>query len=374
MAKRGENIRKRKDGRWEARHKIGRKGDGSIQYHSVYGKTYREVKQKLETEIQNHHIPKQSKRGTETFEHLTLNWWEASAAGLKGSTKLKYRYLIEKHILPELGGYALHELSKDILTNYIERKTNLGRLDGTGALSPSYVKTMFYIIKSVLEYGCEHQLPVHISCSDYRFSGMKNKKRPVKYLSLKDLKELEANVCVEMAPVDLGILLSLNTGMRIGEICALKWEDIDLENRIIHVRHTLSRVCEENSLKSRLIRSTPKTESSRRDIPVSLFLYEKLLAVKEDSHSEYVTSEKEDCFLNPRTLEYHLTKKLSDLNLQHVNFHALRHTFASRCIEAGVDPKTLSELLGHSNVSTTLQIYTHISLEQKRMQLEKIYL
>lgn len=157
-------------------------------------------------------------------------------------------------------------------------------------------------------------------------------------------------------------------------MCALTWNDIDLNDNIIHIRHTISRVRNQDTdstASTVLIVETPKTEASLRDIPISSMLLPYLMEMKRNAGNCYVLSD--DCtFLSPRTLEYRFHKLADDCGLKKVNFHALRHTFATRCIEAGVDVKSLSEILGHANVGITLNTYVHSSMEMKRQQIEKL--
>ena len=172
---------------------------------------------------------------------------------------------------------------------------------------------------------------------------------------------------------DLGIMLALYTGMRLGEICALKWEDIDLEHKIIHVRHTISRIKNQDpsvDAKTVLILDTPKTKTSRRDIPISSKLF-RFLDMAHRNECNYVISGDTN-FMSPRTFEYRFQKKLDCCGVPRINFHGLRHTFATRCIERGVDIKSLSEILGHANVGITLNTYVHSSMDQKRKQIEKL--
>lgn len=162
--------------------------------------------------------------------------------------------------------------------------------------------------------------------------------------------------------------------MRIGEVCALTWNDIDFSTCTIYVRHTVSRVKTDNiHTKTELILDEPKTTSSKRIVPISSKLFPILFEYKKISHSLFVISNK-DSFISPRTFEDRFHKVMKKNNIEHFNYHALRHTFATRCIEAGVDVKTLSEILGHSNVSITLNTYVHSSLEMKKNQLEKLTL
>lgn len=166
----------------------------------------------------------------------------------------------------------------------------------------------------------------------------------------------------------------VHMGLRIGEVCALTWDDVDFENEIIHIRSTVARikntqkVCE---YKTHLIIDKPKTKSSLRDIPIPSSLLPLLLKMRKKACSRYVISDKET-FTSPRTFEYRYHELLDICDIESINYHALLHTFATRCVEVGVDVKTLSEILGHADVSITLNTYVHPSIELKRKQMEKL--
>lgn len=171
----------------------------------------------------------------------------------------------------------------------------------------------------------------------------------------------------------LGMLISLHTGLRIGEVCALKWSDVDIERKILTVRQTVARVKanSNDNCKSKLILDAPKTKNSLREIPINSFLLPLLVKKKSESVSDFVISEQKT-FVSPRTFEYRYHKTLERFDIEQVNYHSLRHTFATRCIERGVDCKSLSEILGHANVNITLNTYVHSSMELKRIQIEKL--
>ena len=170
-----------------------------------------------------------------------------------------------------------------------------------------------------------------------------------------------------------GIYIALYAGLRIGELCALSWDDVDLESQIIHIRHTVTRICQKNrdAEKSSLIIDVPKTKASIRDIPIAQILLPILSYMKTQSTSKYVVSLHAD-FTSPRTFDYRYKKVFHELGIPEINFHALRHTFATRCIEVGVDVKSLSQMLGHSNVSITLNTYVHPSMDAMRNQMQKL--
>ena len=370
MARKGENIRKRKDGRWEGRYRSGIKDDGTVKYTSVYGKSYTEVKNKL-IEL---------KRGIFCYDNnlyvekrfadvLTL-WLRANQLKVKGATQAKYSYMIEKHITPILGNRKVSALTVPIINDFLLDKMNNGRLDGRGGLSQSYVKTMAIIIESAMNFAVAEGY-----CQPLRNQIIKPSlvKKEMQILSVSAQQHFESLAATDINETITGIFIALYTGLRIGEVCALSWEDIDLENQIIHVRHTLSRIQISNGTcyETVLILDAPKTRASVRDIPISPLLLPILTYMKSRAVSKFVISTQQN-FTSTRTFDYRYKKVLRDFDLPEINFHSLRHTFATRCVEVGVDVKSLSQMLGHSNVATTLNTYVHPSMDTMRVQIEKL--
>ncbi len=366
MAKHGERIRKRKDGRWEGRYKTGNKENGSTVYTSVYGKTYSEVKQKLrEAEHGNNKFS--SKK---TFGFIVERWLIINRNRLKRSTLHKYEYLIDSHIMPFLKDKNVNDIDTVYLNKFVDEKLKNGRLNGGGELSKSYVRSIILIINSVMTYAVQEGWRSPLRTPIYKPSA---DNKELKILDVSKQIELEQKLKNRCDLTSLGILITLHTGLRIGEVCALKWDNIDFKNRIIHIRSTVSRAKKEDSENgSTLIIDTPKTKTSIRDIPFSYDLYDTLLNARSFSKSAYVISDKES-FVSPRTFEYRYHGIMKKLKMPDINYHALRHSFATHCVERGVDIKSLSEILGHSNVSITLNTYVHSSMELKRAQLEKIF-
>lgn len=369
MAKRGDNIRKRKDGRWEGRYKKGRAADGSIIYGSVYGKTYKEVKEKMASII-SHPLQLATPKGQgKTFCEVLNLWMDNNRARLKGGTINKYQNLIDTHIMPELGLTKVNELSATRINTFLDEKISRGRVDGSGGLSASYVRSIMLVINAAIKYAVSEQL-----CSPLKTPICKPSvdKTELSILSSEEQKKLETSLLNNFDLTGAGIYISLHTGLRIGEVCSLAWNDIDMNKRVIHVRHTVARIRSGNSGGSTiLIIDTPKTKASKRDIPISSTLLPILLKLKTLSSKGFLLTGTSE-FIKPRTFEYRYHKILDDCGIASVNYHALRHTFATRCVEAGVDIKSLREILGHGNVSVTLNTYVHSSLEMKRNQLEKL--
>ena len=370
MPKKGENIRKRADGRWEGRYKVDTLTDAKTKYHSVYGKTYKEVKDKIRLITSQPALLNEKKQQQPILiKEIITQWLNSSKSIHKGATEVRYEYLIEKHIIPELGDVPLSSVTSSMLTSFMNRKLEQGSLNGKEALSPAYVRSIMSVTLSILQFAVNEGLcqPLNINLQKPSID-----KRELEVLSVFDQNRLESALLNNINETKLGILISLNTGLRIGEVCALSWNDIDFENQIFHIRSTVARVKSTDSgVNSKLIIDRPKTKSSLRDIPIPSKLLTILISMKKQSKGKYVVSA-ENSFVSPRTYEYRYHKILDEYNIPSVNYHTLRHTFATRCIEVGVDVKTLSEILGHANVSITLNTYVHSSMELKRQQLEKL--
>lgn len=373
MSKRGENIRKRKDGRWEARIKI--KINGKVKYHSIYAYSYREAKEKKNAYLKNYSpSPPLSETAANkiTMEQLLNAWIIDKELHLKKSTLLKYKTIITTHIVPEIGKVEVKELDTDIINKLLADKMKSGRKDGNKELSNSYVKTMSIIIASALDYAVTSGLRDPLRGKIAKPSVPKAK---IVVLSKEDQYNLEKNISPSNSTTELGIIIALNTGLRIGELCALRWSDVDMINNIIHVKHSVIRVSAESSVngnkKTKLIIDSPKSEHSIRDIPITQKLRHHLKTCIPVDSKNYILSNS-TIFLSPRTFEYPFHKVLEACDIDSFNFHILRHTFATRCIESNVDIKTLSEVMGHSNVNITLNNYVHPSFDDKRSQLEKL--
>ena len=341
MAKRGENIYKRKDGRWEGRHKCGFNPDGKARYRSVYAKTYQEVREKLQKLKSTVVRFVSSGKTTVTGGIFTEEVTDGACYNMK----------FIKHILPVFGNMAYDKLTADSIHEFIENKLKEG-------LSVKYVSDIIIVFKSMTKYISR----IHGYANPLENVVLpKNKKNEMKLLSKSEQEKLCQFVLDKSDNTKIGILLSYYAGLRIGEVCGLKWCDIDLNKGILKVQRTVQRVYENNS--TRLIIDTPKSRSSIREIPLPKFLIEILRKFKADD-SAYVLSVTGK-LIEPRTLQYRFKALLKKANLPSINYHSLRHMFATNCIELGFDVKTLSEILGHATVETTLNRYVHSSMERK---------
>lgn len=371
MARRGEYIRKRVDERWEGRYKYCLTIDGKWKYRSVYGKTYTEVKEKLNAAKFKHEYCNTTKMKSNSFSNVLLLWLKSIRIKVKPSTETKYLYMIERHIVPVLGCYRVSDLNATLINSFLDMKLKEGKLNGTGGLAPSYVQSLSVIIISALQFAVQEELCLPFKSPIYKPSLPKPKLR---IFSKENQLKLEDILVANTDEIKLGILIALLTGLRIGEICALQWADIDFEKEILHVNHTVTRIQNtEGSSKTKLIIDVPKTRSSLREIPIPSLLMPVLKSMHIKAKSNFVVSTNED-FVSTRTFDYRYRQLLRNYNVEVLNFQSLRHTFATKCVAAGVDVKTLSEILGHANVSTTLNIYVHPSLEMKKAQLEKLFM
>ena len=369
MARRGDNIHKRKDGRWEGRYKDGYRADGSAKYSSVYAHSYFECKKKL-ADAQSSPKSINKVQTEKLLSDLLIQWLFANQIRLKGATEAKYRNIIESHIIPGLGGVKLSALNSSTINLFLDRQLNRGGIRSEEPLAPSYVRTMAIIIEAAINYGVMEGM-----CNPLRTPINKPsipKKDLVILSRIAETTITEILMC-DSSKVAIGTLAALQAGLRIGEVCALRWCDVDFENNVIHIRHTISRVPSPNSeYKTMLILDTPKTPSSLRDVPMPSSLRNVLLIAYKNRTSEYVVSNNQT-FIGTRTFDYQYRKLLKKYNIQVFSFHTLRHTYATRCAEHGMDAKTLSRLLGHSSSNTSLNIYVHPSLDIAMQYLEQIY-
>lgn len=372
MSKRGENITKRKDGRWEARYIKGYE-NGKAVYGYLYGKSYAEAKQKKEDALRTSKELSHSKR-TETFNDLLDCFLLQKKYCVKESTYAHYCNLVERHIRAELGSLRLCDLSAYAIERYADEKLSNGKVNSKDGLSPKTVKDLLTLIKSVLKYGVTKGL---IPSNVISFSAPKVIKKDIEILSKDEQKTLEkSTICADN--LHFGIYLCLYTGMRIGEVCALQWKDIDLINSTININKTIQRISNYDGQaeikKTKIVIASPKSMASKRTIPLPLMLCEQLSRRKQAycSGTSYFLTDSER-FIEPRNYYARYKEVLYNCGLSQYTFHALRHTFATRCIEIGFDPKVLSEILGHTDVKITLDRYVHPSLDRKRTCMELLF-
>lgn len=292
-----------------------------------------------------------------------LNLWLDSKNNLKQQSLIHYENLIQHYLKNTIGIINIKQLKKEDIENLFHKlkETNI-------AISTK--KTLIYIIRSSLNYSYNNQYSEYIDIKNIIF---KLPNKTIFVLSKEEQNRLENNLKQKPNIRKICILLCLYTGLRIGEVCGLKWEDIDFSNQSLTIKRTIERIKNKDKTiktKTILIESTPKSDTSNRIIPIPDFLI-LLLKQFKNNDSYFLLSNKEKKY-DPRLLEsfYSRILKISQINPN--KFHTLRHTFATRCIESKMDVKTLSEILGHSQVETTLKLYVHPSYEHKKSSLENL--
>lgn len=368
MSKKGENIYKRKDKRWEARYIKGYSPDGKARYGYCYGKTYREAKDKVERAkaslIMN--VPSGDFDRRRRFSYYCDEWLRLNRIRIKPSTFVKYNATLEKHIKPKLGGCYIQSLS----TLLVEQFTH--ELLYEEELAPKTVKDILIILHSILKYSARQYQGTFPLVEIYY---PKEVKKEMRVLTEEEQMRLVRYLLTDMDSCKFGTLLALLTGMRIGEVCALRWENVLLSEGVIRVTSTMQRLQDLNTdrrAKTKVIISDPKSETSARIIPLRDFTISLCERFQAKTPSAFVLTGSSTEFVEPRVLQYKMTKYTKDCHLTDVHFHTLRHTFATRCVESGFEIKSLSEILGHSSPQITLERYVHSSLEFKRDNMNKV--
>lgn len=363
MSRRGDNIRKRKDGRWEGRYITARNSMGKAIYHSVYGRTYSEVREKL-TNVSTILKPAVTTFNNTTLNDIALDWLEDIKSYRKYSTYVKYEYIYNNHIKEHLGNKFIENIEAEDCIRIIEYEC----FEKDGKLSQSTFKSIQNVIMQIMKHG-NH--PIEFTVDFYKVKhSYSSYNENLKIFSDDEQLKLRNYLLENLDSYKLGIYVCIFTGLRLGEICALKTENIDLVHNVISVTQSVQRIkSEKENCKTELVMSTPKTVNSVRIVPIC----DALLSVLEThmSNNEFLVNGNEP--MEPRTYQYLFKRILLELSIDKKNFHSLRHTFATNCISNGMDPKCLSEILGHSDVKTTLNKYVHPSLEQKIKQLNSCF-
>lgn len=368
MPRKESNIRKRKDGRWEARYISGKTINGKSIYSSVYGKTYLEVKKKRLEKISNLNLNINNIVQIK-FHTVCFNWLDSCQNKVKESTFTKYQYICNHYIIEYFDEMFIQDISTTLVQKYFnslqkpENKKN--------GLSISTVKIIYSILKLIFKYANQNGISTNCNLDTIQ---IKTDYVEPRYLSVEEQVVLENSIKNSQSNSSVGIWLGLFTGMRLGEICALKWNDVYLDKQLIYVNKTMQRIsCNEvdNNNKTKIIIDAPKSKKSLRYVPVPKFCIDIMVKYLPDDLDTYVLTGTKD-YIEPRRLEYYFTKIVRECKLEKVHFHTLRHTFTTRCIESGFDIKTLSEILGHSTTSFTLNRYGHSSINLKIENIQKL--
>lgn len=289
---------------------------------------------------------------------------------IKESTYANYSNNIFNHIIPKLGNYYINELNHKIIQDFLLELSKNGRKDNNGGLAEKTIKDITIIIKGSIKKGINEDKIKHIELT---FNYPKdNKEHKLYVLTKREQNKITTYVLENINSRNIGLLISLYSGIRIGELCALRWEDIDFKKNSLTINKTIQRIYIKDKDKniSKVIITTPKTKNANREIPINKDFLEILKKVKSDKKHYILTGNEK--YIEPRTYRKYFNKILDELKIKHFNFHSLRHTFATNCISLGVDYKTVSELLGHANVNITLNLYVHPRYSQKKKCIDLI--
>lgn len=368
MPRRGENIYKRKDGRWEGRYIKTRTAEGKAKYGYVYAKNYRTVKSKL-TQIDGSRITAEKYTDCSTYADLLKNWLVSKRIKVKASTFARYYRIVKVYLIPQFGSFLVCDLNMVMIEAYTQNLLVSGKQNGKGGLAPKTVMDILAVIKSSFAYGRDNGY--RMGCNASRIAVKKSDKE-IRVLTLSEQATLASYLRKDINLYKLGVLISLYTGIRIGELCALRWKHIHLDSKVIKISATLQRVpVIEEEVRTKVIITEPKSTCSIREIPIPQCLYPLLLQF-EGQPQAYVLTGDETKFIEPRIMQYHFHQYIKKVGIAPANYHCLRHTFATRCVEAGFEIKSLSEILGHSSVNITLNRYVHSSFELKVANMNKL--
>lgn len=388
--KKGNNegsIRKRANGTWEGRYSDGRNDNGRQIQRSVYGKTRKEVAEKLNAVL----YQKQCGSYVTPNNILVQDWldqWLKNYAviSIRPSTYINYEGYVHNHIIPAFGKIPLQDITPVIVQNFYNQKFESGRADGKGGLSAKTIRNMHNMLHQAFEQAKINGIIMNNPADGAVIP--RQEKKEMRVLSVQEQKALLK--VLHLHRLGFAILFDLATGLRIGELCALKWSDVNFNKRTIKISRTLQRI-KKSKLEqiygektTAIIEGNVKTNSGFREIPLPDKIFEKLLLHRQKQIEEmeyykdfytdkgYIFTMPLGTCVEPHTMRDAFEFLLKEADIKHANFHALRHTFATRAIENGVNVKTLSDILGHSQVQITMDLYCHTSLDLMRDSMDKM--
>lgn len=280
----------------------------------------------------------------------------------------KYDNFINLHINPILGEYEITEITSDILQDFISLKLKEGNLKTKGPLSTNTVFGITSVLKQAFKFALMQDLIIKDPTLSLKLPQATEKE--VQALTRDEQKTIEEYCLKHNKSNYLGIVICLYTGIRLGELLALTWDDINFEDKLLYIKKT-SYTSKVNG-KNQIIIDKPKTKKSNRIIPIPNKLLVLLDLQKRVSSCDYIIATKQNKMVETRSYQRTFESILSKCGIKHYNFHCLRHTFATRALELGMDIKTLSEILGHTNVAITLNRYAHSLLDYKIQEMNKI--
>lgn len=299
-----------------------------------------------------------------SIREIAVAWKEYKRPYVKQSTMAAYVLILENHIIPRFGDSdSLHE--NEVQAFVLQKLEN--------GLSIKSVKDILIVLKMVMKFGVKNEWMNYYEW-DIKYPTTSVHKE-LEVLSVTNHRTILNYIQSHFTFTGLGIYISLSTGLRIGEICALKWSDINVVDGTITVNRTIERIyiIEGEKKHTELVINSPKTKNSCREIPISKELLAMVKPLKKVVNNDFYVLTNGEHPTEPRTYRNYYNRLMTKLGIPKLKYHGLRHSFATRCIEAGCDYKTVSVLLGHSNISTTLNLYVHPNMEQKKRCISKMF-
>lgn len=299
-----------------------------------------------------------------TIREIALAWKEDKQRYVKQSTYAAYALILENHIMPVFG--ECEALSEELVQEFVLQKLDSG-------LSTKTVKDILIVLKMVMKFGVKNERMNYCEW-DIKYPTIDTTKE-MEVLTIANHKKILDFIKQNFTFRNLGIYISLTTGLRIGEICGLKWSDMDSVKGTITVNRTIERIyiLEGDHKHTELVINTPKTKNSCREIPMSKELLAMVRPLKKVVPPDYYVLTNEVKPTEPRTYRNYYYRLMKRLDIPRLKYHGLRHSFATRCIESNCDYKTVSVLLGHANITTTLNLYVHPNMEQKKRCITKMF-
>ncbi len=305
-----------------------------------------------------------------TIKELLFMWLETYEKDrVKPRTYSRYQSIIELHLIPELGDIAIEDLKRKTIQEFLSKKKKDGNLRSGDTMSSASINLMLTVLSMAFEYAIDMELCEDNPC--LRLKRIPDDCKKIEAFTRDEQKKIETYIQDSDDRRLFGILLGFYSGMRIGELIALEWSDVDFDKGIIHVNKTAYRDKSKTGEWEVCI-DKPKTKSSERVIPLPACIIGMMKEYSLDSKSDYVVENKKGERMSIRSYQYIFEKLTEKVGVRKLNFHAIRHSFATRAIECGMDIKTLSEIMGHKNASITLNRYAHSMLDTKIAMMNKL--
>lgn len=309
-----------------------------------------------------------SNTGTNSLREILVPWLTKKKTEIKESSLAKYHGMLKNHIVPLLGYFKLEDINDEVLNDFTKELLHRKDTNNRRVLADKTICDIVRLTMSVLkDAGVKVKTPKSLPSE---------KGKPIRILTLEEQKALEEFLLERIDEYRyLGIIMCLYTGIRIGEVCALKWKDISIKKKRLYVNYTLQRIKDvdgSSSEKTKISITNPKSECSIRSVPLPECLIEYLINIMPLDPEAYFLTGIPNKFIEPRAYQYFFKSCLELAEVDDIKFHSLRHTFASRCVEIGFDIKCLSEILGHACVEITMNKYVHPSYELKQRNMNKL--